>query len=46
MNDFHNPLFSSQTLSAMDNMLQIVLGSHPTSSVNKQLQSIFEVCPL
>ncbi|XP_040512141.1 maestro heat-like repeat-containing protein family member 7 [Gallus gallus] len=33
----------NHTLSAMDNMLQIVLGSHPTSSVNKQLQSIFEL---
>ncbi|XP_040512142.1 uncharacterized protein LOC112530684 [Gallus gallus] len=33
----------NHTLSAMDNMLWIVLHSHPTSSIDKQLQSIFEV---
>eukprot|EP00076_Gallus_gallus_P016751 XP_015136234.1 uncharacterized protein MROH7L2 isoform X2 [Gallus gallus] len=39
---FH-PCLSIETLSAMDNMLWIVLHSHPTSSIDKQLQSIFEV---
>ena len=44
-----NPLFSLQTLNAMDNMLQIMLDSHPShpiSSVNNWLQSILEVCLL
>ncbi|XP_031461335.1 uncharacterized protein LOC116236694 [Phasianus colchicus] len=33
----------NHTLSALDNMLQIVVDSHPTTTVNNQLQSIFQL---
>ncbi|XP_021237182.1 uncharacterized protein LOC110390253 isoform X2 [Numida meleagris] len=38
-----NTCLYNHTLRAMDNMLQILLVSHPTSSVSKELQNILEV---
>ena len=43
--DFHNLLFSLQTLHAMDNVLKMLLVSHRTSS-SEELQNILEVCLL
>ena len=45
LKDFHNLLFSLQTIHAMDNMLQILLVNSRTSS-SKELWNILEVCLL